>query len=211
MADEAHDDHDHHHEQLGYDGVDVDEATLERLRALHPSLAENLGLARRFKDLSEDERKKLVQTQSLVEQASAQGWAPGYHVAGDKCAACGGETAALFADRYTNGATLEHAAFLYDLPVHADSACLEALRAKVPRPAPQVLDRLRRESMQGGARPRARMVNFYRHDVLAHSPFGLEDWANSVAAANPAGLDRATKNDLERLLHWVHARVYHSH
>jgi hypothetical protein len=202
-----HDEHAHDHDDVSYAGTDVTDDALERVRATHPTLAENLDLARRFKDLDDAGRKRLVETQALLE--GVPGWAPGYHAEGDKCAACGEPVAALFTDRFSNGGTLEHAAFLYDLPVHVDPKCIDGLRAKVPRPAPQVLDRLRRESMAAGARPRARMVNFYRHDVLAHSPFGLEDWANSVAEANPDGLDRATKNDMERLLHWVHARLYH--
>lgn len=203
MAEEGH----HDHGEAVYAGADVADDTLARLQTLHPTLAENLALARAWKDLDAEKRKSAATTQALVEQTP--GWAPGYHADGDKCAGCLKPVEPLFTDRFENGGALHYVATLFDLPVHADAACLDALRAKVPRPSPMILDRLRRESIAVGNRPTARMANFYRHDVLAHPPFNLEDWANSVAAANPEGFERAMKKDMERTLMWVHHRVYH--
>jgi hypothetical protein len=53
------------------------------------------------------------------------------------------------------------------------------------------------------------MAMFFRHDLLAHPAFGLEDWGNSVVEANPGGLDKGTLRDIDRLIRWVHARLFH--
>lgn len=198
----AHEHH-HHHGELHYIGADVAPPTLETLRAARPELARNLELCARFADLTTEEKAELLVAQTQVEQSVS--WVPGYHSPGDSCVSCGAGTVALFADRYEEG-ELPYAAFLGGLPVHPTEACL----AKAPRGlAPNKLDQARRKVMKDLNRPSPGMSMFFRHDVLAHPPFGLEDWANSVAEQNDGKLDRATMRDMDRLLSWVHARLYH--
>lgn len=197
---------DHEHAPLRFLKADADDETVASLRVLHPSLADNLLYARRFPSLTEDERKALVETQRAVETHA--GWTPGYHAEGDKCATCGVPTHAIWMDVFDAG-SLPYAAFIDDVPVHAREDCVEGFAAKLPRRSPQALDKLRRESTRDRDRPSARMTQFFRHDVLAHPPFELEDWANSVAEANQGKLDKATMRDVERLLHWAHHRMYH--
>lgn len=204
MADE--DPHEHAHGALRFLRSDADDETIASLRVLHPALADNLLYARRFPALNDDERKALAETQRAVETHEA--WTPGYHSDGDLCATCGTPTSVLWMDVFDGGA-LPYAAFIEDVPVHAREACVKGFAAKLPRRSPQAIDRLRRESMKDRDRPGARMTQFFRHDVFAHPPFELEDWANSVAEANQKKLDRATVRDIERLLHWVHHRLFH--
>lgn len=208
MAAQQHDHDQHDHGLIHYQGTDVDDAVLQELMGLHPSLAANLGLARRFGELTDEERPRLAETQREVEQYPL--WMPGYHAPGDRCATCGGETTPLFTDRLQEGA-LPYAAFMGGLPVHATDACLGGFDAKHPNRAPRAMDMARRGLMKDFDRPSPSISQFFRHDLFAHPPFGLEDWANSVAEANPKGLDRATMRDMERLLAWVHRRLFHHH
>lgn len=201
-------DHSHDHGTLHYEGSETTEESLAALREQHPPLAALLELTNRYGSLTEEEKQKLPEMQRAVEHHLA--WTPGYHAAGDKCATCGKPTTVLFTDRFQEGA-LPYGAFLSNLPVHAAQPCLDGFRAARPNLAPQALDRARRELVKDLNRPSAGMSQFFRHDLLAHPPFGLEDWANSVAAANPRGLDRATMRDIERLVHWVHGRLFHHH
>lgn len=203
MADHEHD---HSHGTLKFLKTDVDDATVASLRVFHPALADNLLYARRFAELGDEDKRLLLETQRAVEMHTE--WTPGYHAAGDMCAGCRTPTTALFADVFENGA-IEYAGFVDDVPVHARQECLDALVAKLPRRSPQVMDKLRRESVRDRDRPPARMTQFFRHDVLAHPPFALEDWANSVAEANQGKLERSTMRDMERLLQYVHKRLYH--
>jgi hypothetical protein len=202
VADDA-DEHDH--EDVAFERCEVDEAVVGALDATHPPLARNLRLARRFAELSDDERTGLVASQREVEAFAA--WCPGYHSEGDACAACGEPTAPLFRDVTSRGA-LAYAAFVDDVPVHPTRACLDGFAKKHPKRAPQLLDRLRREHARDLARPSARMSQFFRADLLERSPFGLEDWANSVAEANPQ-MGKAGRRDVERLLQLVHRRLFH--
>lgn len=197
---------DHEHAPLRFLKADANDETLASLRVLHPALADNLLYARRFPDLTDEEKKALVETQRGVETHPA--WTPGYHVDGDLCATCGTPTQALWSDVFDAGA-LAYGAFIDDVPVHARPECVGGFAAKVPRRSPQALDKLRRATTRDHSRPTARMTQFFRHDVFAHPPFELEDWANSVAEANQGRLDRGTMRDVERLLHWVHHRLYH--
>lgn len=208
-ADHAHDDHDEHdHGTLHYQGTEATAAALESLRGLHPKLAELLDLTNRYAELTDEEKQKLPELQRAVEHHVA--WTPGYHSPGDKCATCGKPTTVLFTDKFQEGA-LPYGAFVSNLPVHAAQVCLDGFRAARPNLAPQAVDRARRELVKDLNRPSAGMSQFFRHDLLAHPAFGLEDWANSVAAANPNGLDRTTTRDIERLVHWVHGRLFHHH
>lgn len=198
--------HGHDHGELHYEGAEVSDDALEAIRATHARLAEALSLTRRWRELDEAQRKAAVEAQSAVERVEA--WMPGFHATGDRCAVCGAATSRLFADRFKEG-ELPYAAFVRGLPVHATPSCLEAF-GKTPRDlSMRGLDRARRELMRDLERPLPRLVQFFRHDVLAHPPFGLEDWGNSVADAQPGGLDRAAMRDIERLLRWVHARLFH--
>lgn len=203
MADD-HDEHDHG--TLTFQRAEVDDPTLERLDRLHPPLAANLRAARRFETLSEEERAALPTLQRDVEAFPA--WIPGYHSAGDRCATCGAAVTPVFRDRFEQGA-LPYGAFVAGLPVHATEACLGGFHDKRTNLSPRALDMARRELMQDHLRPTPHMAQFFRHDVLAHPAFGLEDWANSVADANGEGLDKQTRRDLERLLSWVHGRLFH--
>lgn len=206
MAHEHDDEHEHSHGEIHFQGSDAADDTLATLREAHPTLAECLDLTRRWADLNEDERKQAVERQSAVERA--EGWMPGFHADGDKCAACGKATAPVFSDRFEEGA-LGYAAFLHGLPVHATKECLEGFVAKRRDLSPRGIDRARRELMRDLDRPSPRMSQFFRHDVLAQPPFGLEDWANSVAEAQGDALGRAAMKDIERLARWVHQRMFH--
>lgn len=202
-----HEDHDEHdHGKISFRGTEVTDGMIAQLRALHPALAENLESCAKWAQLSEEERKAIPSKQREVEHFS--GWTPGFHSDGDRCATCGGTTLPLFTDRFEQG-ELRYAAFLYNLPVHATAACLEGFAKARRDVSPRGVDRARRELTKDLERPTASMAMFFRHDVLAHPPFALEDWANSVAEANPAGLDKATARDIDRLIRWVHARLYH--
>lgn len=204
---EEHDQgHDHDHGNLNYGSAEVEDAVLERLKTTHPALAENLSLAKRYAELDDKERARLVETQDEMEKTA--GWKPGYHAEGDKCGGCGKEVEPLFHDVFAEGGRLSYAPLLHEIPVHDDESCVTALQGKIPRPAPMILDRIRRATMAEGGRASAKMAMFLRHDIFAHPPFGLEDWANSVADANPK-MDRATRNDMERVLRWVHGRLFH--
>lgn len=206
--DHAHDDeHGHDHGALRYLGAQVSDETLARMKDAHPALAENLELTRRFAELTDEEKEKAVLSQRKVEGHAA--WTPGYHSAGDRCAACGKSTIPLFSDRFEQGA-LAYGSFVANVPVHDEPACLAAFAKAHPRLSPRDVDKLRREFTKDMNRPTASMSMFFRHDVLTHPPFGLEDWANSVVEANP-GLDKATMRDMERLMHWMHQRMFHHH
>lgn len=209
VADEHDHEHDdeHDHGAVAFEKSHVDEVTLVQIRALHPALAENLILAQRYRTLSGEEKSLVLETQQAVETFA--GWSPGFHDASDRCAACGSPATALFEHRFRQG-VLAFAAFVDDVPVHARAECLESFRAKYPRRAPQVVDKLRREHSSERGRPSARMSQFFRHDVLKHGGFALEDWANSVAAANPGKLDRGTARDIERCIVFVHGRLFHA-
>lgn len=198
--------HDHDHGTLHFQGAEVAEETLKELLALHPALAANLAMARRFGELSEEEKQKLPGTQREVETYPL--WTPGYHAPGDRCATCGRETTVLFTDRFQEGA-LPYGAFVATLPVHPTEACLSGFPKARPNLSPRAQDMARRELTKDMERPSPSMSQFFRHDVFAHPPFALEDWANSVAAANPKGLDRQTLKDMERLILWVHRRLFH--
>lgn len=203
----AHDhEHGHDHGVLHYKGVEVTEETLKELMALHPPLAANLGLARRLAELTDDERQRLPGIQREVETYPV--WTPGYHAPGDRCATCGKETQPLFVDLFEEG-TLPYGAFVATLPVHPTEACIGGFARVRPDTSPRALDMARRTLVKDLDRPSPTMSQFFRHDLFAHPPFALEDWANSVAAANKDRLDRATVRDMERLLVWVHGRLYH--
>lgn len=207
MADE-HDEHEHHdHGTLRFQGAQVDDATLAALRDVNPPLADNLALTRRWSELSEEERKQAPTMQRAVEHYTE--WTPGYHAQGDKCATCGKAVDALFFDKFQDGRKLAYAAWVAGLPVHATRACLEGFRKARPDLSPRAVDAARRTLVKDQQRPSAGLSQFFRHDVLLHPPFGLEDWANSVAEANPQGLDRATVKDMDRLIHWVHGKLFH--
>lgn len=199
---------DHSHGELHYLGATVDDATLALLRESNAPLAESLEATRRWSELTDEERKAQPDKQRAVE--AFMGWTPGYHAPGDACASCGKATSVLFTDRFQEGA-LPYGAFVSNLPVHPTKECLDALPKKVPDFSPRGIDRVRRALTKDLNRPSAGMSQFFRHDVLLHPPFGLEDWANSVFTANPKGLDKATVKDIERLLHWVHHRMFHGH
>lgn len=204
--DDEHDESEHSHGEMHFQWSEVDDAVLVRLRELNPPLAESLEATRRWSELTDEERKAQPDKQREVE--AFIGWTPGFHADGDKCAACGKPTSALFVDRYEEGA-LPFAAFLSNLPVHATKECLDAFPKARPDLSPRGVDRARRELTRDLNRPSAGMSQFFRHDVLLHPPFGLEDWGNSVAEANPAGLDKVTARDIQRLAHWVHHRMFH--
>jgi hypothetical protein len=209
MADDGHDEHEHHdHGTLRYEGADVDDATLALLLDLNPALAENLTLTRGWSALSEEDRKRAPETQRKVEHF--EGWTPGYHSPGDRCATCGKAVEPLFTDRFEAG-VIAYAPFISNLPVHARKECLDGFRKARPNLAPRAVDLARRELTKDLARPSAGMSQFFRHDVLLHPPFSLTDWADSVMEANPQGLDKPTMKDMERLLQWIHGRLFHGH
>lgn len=202
---EHDEEHGHSHGALAYLGAEVADDELSRLREIHPDLAENLELTRNFPKMTDEEKERATTSQRKVEGHHA--WTPGYHAAGDRCVGCGKATAPLFTDKFESG-TLPYAAFVANLPIHPDIACRAALAKAHPRLAPRDVDRLRREFTKDVARPSASMAMFFRHDVIAHPAFDLESWANSVAESNP-NLDKTTMRDMERLMQWVHRRLYH--
>ncbi len=199
----AHD-HGHHHDDVAFDATEVADDTLRALDASHPALAEVLSLTRRWRDLSPTERADAVAKQAHLEDEGP--WHVGFHAEGDRCAVCGETTRALFEDRLVGGASVPFAAFAADLPVHP--ACAAGFAAKFPRLAPAVIDRARRSLVADFDRPASRVASFFRHDLLQHGPFALEDWANSVAEAN-ATLTRAQARDIDKCLHWLHHRIHH--
>jgi hypothetical protein len=95
--------------------------------------------------------------------------------------------------------------------VHATPGCLGGFAKARPDLSPRAVDKARRELTKDLARPSAGMSQFFRHDVLLHPPFALEDWANSVVEANPQGLDKPTMKDMDRLMQWMHKRLFHGH
>lgn len=204
MAEHEHDDHEHG--ELHYLSTEVTDGAIAQVRETHPALAEALDLSRRWATLTDDEKKSVPEKQVAVEQA--EGWMPGYHSEGDKCATCGMPTLPLFADKLQEG-ELPYAAFLHGLPVHATKACLDGFFPKVRDVSPRGIDKARRGLMRDLERPTSKMSQFFRHDLFAHPPFNLEDWADSVASANPAGLGRQSMKDIDRLLRWVHQRLFH--
>lgn len=206
MAHEHDDEHDHRHGTLTFQKADATDDAIGAIRVLHPALADVLLLSRRFSDLGADEKAELERLQKAVELHPE--WAPGYHAPGDMCATCGTPTHVLWDDVFEEG-RLPYGAFIGDVPVHAKRECIDGFARVAPRRAPQIMDKLRRANAKDLDRPTAHMTQFFRHDVLAHPPFGLEDWANSVADANGGRLDRQTMRDIDRLIAWVHARLYH--
>lgn len=211
MAEHDHEDADvgeHDHGTLRYQGADVTDGNLAQIKETHATLAGVLDLSRRWSTLTDEEKKELALAQVIVEKS--EGWTPGYHSAGDKCATCGLPTLPLFSDRFEGG-EISYAAFLRGLPVHATKACLDGFAAKRPGTSPRDLDKARRELMRDLERPAPRMSQFFRHDVFAHPAFGLEDWANSVAEAQQEGLGRGAMKDIERLVRYVHQRLFHHH
>lgn len=210
MAEHAHEDaHDHDHEHdhgaLAFTRTEVSDDTLARLREQHADLAANLELTRRFADLSDEEKEQAILTQRKVEGHAA--WTPGFHAPGDTCGACGKATIPLFTDTLEQGA-IPYGAFVAGVPVHPEPACIAAFAKAHPNPSPRDVDRLRRAHMKDLARPSPTVAMFLRHDLIAQPPFGIEDWANSVAEANP-DMGRATTRDIERLMQWVHRKLFH--
>jgi hypothetical protein len=201
-----HEEHDHG--TLHFQGCEVTDGTLAQVKETHATLAGVLETARRWSALTDDEKKELAIAQVIVEKS--EGWAPGYHSAGDKCATCGLATLPLFTDRFEGG-ELTYGAFLRGLPVHATKECLDGFAGKRPGTSPRDLDKARRELMQDLERPSPKMTQFFRHDLFAHPAFGLEDWANSVAEAQQEGLGRGAMKDIERLVRYVHPRLFHHH
>ena len=200
--------HDHSHGEVHFLFTDVTDGALAQIRETHAPLADALDLARRWATLTDEEKKGAAERQQLVEKH--EGWMPGFHAEGDRCATCGLPTLPLFADKLEEG-ELPYAAFQRGLPVHATKACLDGFAAKRPDASPRGLDKARRELMRDLERPTPRMSQFFRHDLLAHPPFGLEDWANSVASANESSLGRSSMKDIERTARWVHGRLFHHH
>lgn len=201
--------HDHEHAEVTFLLSEVTDGTLAQIRETHAPLATCLDATRRWGQLTDDEKKAAPDLQKAVEKGDAP-WMPGYHAEGDKCATCGMPTLALFTDKFQEG-ELPYAAFKSALPVHATQACLDGFAAKQKDLSPRGIDKARRALMRDLERPTPRMSQFFRHDLLAHPPFGLEDWANSVAEAQQGGLDRNAMKDIERLARWVHGRLFHAH
>lgn len=200
--------HDHDHEQIFFLSTEVTDGALAQIRETHPALADALELTRRWGQLADDEKKSAPEKQRLVENADL--WMPGYHAEGDRCATCGQPTLPLFADRFQEG-EIPYAAFVRGLPVHATRACLDGFAVARKDLSPRGLDKARRGTMRDLERPSPKLTQFFRHDVLAHPPFGLEDWATSVVEANAEGVDRKAMNDIERLARWLHQRLFHHH
>ncbi|HUR69626.1 MAG TPA: hypothetical protein VM370_10300 [Candidatus Thermoplasmatota archaeon] len=204
-----HEDHDEHdHGVIHFQGTDVTDGALAQIRETHAPLADALDLTRRWTQLSEEEKKGAIEKQTAIETHEA--WMPGFHAPGDRCAACGLPTLALFTDRMQEG-EIPYGAFVHGLPVHATKACLDALAKQKRDHSPRGLDKARRELMRDLDRPSPRMTQFLRHDLLAHPPFGLEDWGNSVAEAQKDGLSKSAMKDIERLMRYVHQRLFHGH
>lgn len=199
--------HDHDHGELHFLHTEVSDGTLAQVRESHAPLADVLDLTRRWATLTDDEKKDAATKQELVEKHP--GWMPGYHAEGDRCGTCRMPTLPLFTDKLQEG-DLVYGAFLSGLPVHPTAACLDGFDAAQPDTSPRGLDQARRGLVREMERPSPRMAQFLRHDLLAHPPFGLEDWTNSVAAANPQGLSRTSRKDMERLVRYVHERLFHA-
>jgi hypothetical protein len=206
MADEEHEDHDH--EDLHFERADANDETLALLAETNPPLREVLALTRRWGEATPEERQAAPTMQRAAEHFP--GWTAGYHSAGDLCASCGKPVTPLFTDVFHEG-KLSYGAFISNLPVHATKECLAAFPKKRPDLSPRAVDKARRELTKEMNRPSAGMSQFFRHDVLLHPPFGLDDWANSVSEANPSGLDKGTMKDIERLLRHVHHKLFHAH
>ena len=204
----AHDhEHEHDHGEMHFLQTEVTDGTLAQVRETHAALADVLDLTRRWGQLEDAQKQDAAQKQQAIEHAEL--WTPGFHAAGDRCGACGMPTLALFADKFQEG-ELPYAAFARGLPVHATRECLDRLPTVRKDASPRGLDKARRETMRDLDRPSPRMSQFFRHDVLAQPPFGLQDWADSVAEANPDGIEKAMMRDIERLARWVHARLFHA-
>ncbi|MFA5862064.1 MAG: hypothetical protein WDA16_10260 [Candidatus Thermoplasmatota archaeon] len=210
MADDDHEhDHDEEHEHgtLHFERSEVAQPTLTVIAALHPALADVLILAQRFDKLTEAEKADLASKQEAVEACVT--WTPGFWAAGDMCAVCESPAPAIFEDRLVEG-TLAYGAFIDDVPVHLRKDCIAGFAKKAPRRAPQTIDKLRRQyTRDRQARPSARLTQFFRYDLLSRPPFSLEDWANSVADANAEKMGRSDARDIERLIQWVHKRLFH--
>lgn len=204
--DHDHDDHEHDHGTIRFTGTDVTDGTLAQIRETNAPLAECLELTRRWSALSEDEKKSAPEKQNAVEMHD--GWMPGYHAEFDRCATCGQPTLPLFTDRFGDG-EIAHAAFLRGLPVHATRACLDGFAKTRPDASPRGLDKARRELMRDLDRPAPKMTQFFRHDLLAHPPFSLEDWGDSVAEAQRTGLDKGSMREIEKLMRYLHRRLFH--
>lgn len=196
----------HSHGEIHFLHTEVTDGTLAQIRETNEPLADCLDLTRRWGTLTDEEKKGAPEKQKAVEGHA--GWTPGFHAEGDLCAACRQPTLPLFADVLEEG-EIPYAAFRAGLPVHATSACLDAFASTQPDTSPRGIDKARRALMRDLERPSPRLSQFFRHDLLAHPPFGLEDWANSVASANPDGLGRQAMKDIERTARWVHGRVFH--
>lgn len=210
-ADEnGHDDHEEHdHGTLTFQGTDVPADLLAQIKETNASLAGLLEMTTRWSELTEAEKKEAALTQIIVEKS--EGWTPGFFAEGDMCAACGKATAPIFTDRFESG-KIVYGPFLRGLPVHPTKACLDGFSAKVKDVSPRGLDKARRALTRDLDRPSPKMTQFFRHDILAHPPFSLEDWANSVAEAQKEeGLGKGAMKDIERLLRWVHQRMFHHH
>lgn len=209
MTDEEHEHDDveeHEHGTLHFERSEVAQPTLTMIAALHPALADDLILAQRFDKLNEKEKAELAAKQEAVE--SFVTWTPGFWAVGDRCAVCDSPTTPIFEDHFKEG-KLAFGAFIDDVPVHLRNECIAGFATKVPRRAPQVIDKLRRQFTTDRARPSARLTQFFRHDLISQAPFSLEDWANSVAEANAETLGRSDARDIERLMNWVHKRLFH--
>lgn len=151
---------------------------------------------------------KYARTEPADALETLKGWTFGYHSNGDKCAGCGEATSVLFKDILEPG-EIPYASFVDDLPIHPRPECLQALQARGIRRSPQALDKMRRTLIKDVTRPTPAMAWFFREDLVARSPFSLEDWANSVAESNKEKLDKHTARDIERLLSWLHQRLFH--
>lgn len=196
----------HEHGKLHFETSEVADAELATIRETNAPLADCLDLTRQWAALSEDERKPAADKQTAVE--ASEDWMPGYHADGDRCASCGKPTAALFTDRFQEGA-LVYSAFHRGLPVHPTRECLDGAVKARPDVSPRGLDKARRELMRDLERPTPRISQFFRHDVFAHPPFGLEDWGDSVAEAQKYGMEKSSMREIEKLLRYVHRRLFH--
>jgi len=205
-------DHDHHHHApVSFRHVRIDDAALALIRTTRSALGDLLADIREApaegEEHDEATREALGKAHAAADEDAL--WVLGYHAAGDKCLVCGEATSALFDDVFAEG-TLPWAAFVSGLPVHPQAACLAAVDEALPDRSPRGIDRRRRELMVDLDRPSPAMATFFRTDTLAHASFDLEDWANSVAEANPK-MARSMARDIERQLHWVHDALYHQH
>lgn len=207
MAQHAHEhDDEHEHEDVTFLTTDVTDGALAQIRGTHPALADLLDITRRWGQATDEEKKSAAEMQTKLETDGP--WTPGYHAAGDRCAACGMPTLALYADKFQEG-ELPYAAFARGLPIHATRDCLDKLATVRKDTSPRGLDKARRETMRDHERPTPRMTQFFRHDLLSQPPFALDDWANSVAEANPDGIDKQSFRDIEKLARWVHGKLFH--